>query len=156
MRLIIIRHGKAERESPTGRDADRALAPRGHRQAAWLGEHLRSVGLVRVLTSPAARAASTASIVAELTGLSAEPEPLLGLGSSAGAIIEELLPALEDSVAIVGHNPTLSDVVSILTGGVGGVGAIELRTGQAAVVELGGTEPGSATLCDLLRGEDAE
>jgi len=37
MRVWIVRHGKAEANSALGKDADRALAPRGEEQARWLG-----------------------------------------------------------------------------------------------------------------------
>ena len=41
MVLYVIRHGKAHPDSPTGRDRDRALKPKGHRQADFLGALLR-------------------------------------------------------------------------------------------------------------------
>ena len=44
MRLFIIRHGKAERTAPTGRDADRLLAPRGQEQARMVSEDASGIG----------------------------------------------------------------------------------------------------------------
>jgi len=66
--LTLFRHAKTERESSTGRDFDRRLAARGHRDAPRMGKEIRKLGLDYdlVLSSPAARAAETA----ELAGLS--------------------------------------------------------------------------------------
>src|SRR5437867_11569312 len=70
MRLMLLRHGKPESESPTGRDFDCPLAKEGFRQAqfiaAQLGEGRKLAGStpVAVLSSPAARARATAKVIA--------------------------------------------------------------------------------------------
>ncbi|MEO0631188.1 MAG: histidine phosphatase family protein, partial [Planctomycetota bacterium] len=71
--LAILRHGKAERDSPTGMDADRPLAARGARQAEWMGGQLAEAGFGKaaVFASPAARTWSTAEIVADALGTAA-------------------------------------------------------------------------------------
>ncbi len=177
MRLYLIRHGKAERDSDTGRDEDRRLAPRGERQAVWLGETLGAGELppVRIVASPAARAARTAVLIADVLGLEVETSDEVGLGSRASwvvGLVGLIAEAAETgSLAIVGHNPTLSIVAGTLVGGVGcvgGAGQIELRTGEAAVLDLpdpadpadpaDAIDPidpiGVATLVGLLRLDD--
>ncbi|MDQ7013680.1 MAG: histidine phosphatase family protein [Planctomycetota bacterium] len=163
MRLYLIRHGKAARDSDSGRDEDRRLAPRGKRQAEWLGETLAAGELppVRVVASPAARAARTAALIADVLGLEVETSDEVGLSSRASWVVGLIAEAADTvSLAIVGHNPTLSMVAETLVhgvgGGGGGVGQIELRTGEAAVLDLPDpTDPiGSATLVRLLRLDD--
>lgn len=159
MRLYLIRHGKAQRHSQSGRDQGRALVDRGRAQAAWLGAELRDDASPpqSILTSPATRALETANLIAEGLGLIAEIEDRLGLATTPSAVVE-LLGALSpaSSVALVGHNPTLSIVADVLCNGPPGVGGIELRTGQAAVIDI--PDPanaiGACRLLDLLRFEE--
>ena len=60
-RLILFRHGKAERNAPSGKDFDRALAPRGQADARAMGERLAAAGIVPdlVLVSAARRTRET-------------------------------------------------------------------------------------------------
>lgn len=159
MRVYLIRHGKAERSSRSGRDEDRVLAPRGRRQAAWLADQLRDTPEApgRILASPAARTTETAGILAEALGIPLDHRAEIGLAASPSDVVH--LIATEaglQTLALVGHNPTLSVVASVLTRGHGGGGLIELRTGQAAVIDL--IQPndplGNATLVSLLRLEE--
>ena len=62
MILHIVRHAKAEDESPTGQDADRPLRKRGHRQAEALGRFFAAEQPrpQLVLASPYQRARETA------------------------------------------------------------------------------------------------
>ena len=158
MRLYLIRHGKARRQSPTGLDEDRSLAARGREQAAWLGGELREGENPpeRVLCSPAARALETAGLLGEGLGLEVEVEERLSLRTTASAVVE-LIGSLEGvgAVALVGHNPTLSVVADVLCEGVTGGGGTELRTGEAAVIEVleMGDVVGKAEFVELLRAE---
>ena len=152
MLLWIIRHGKAEKEAPSGRDEDRALRDRGFRQAAYLGAEFvgRDDAPTRLLSSPLTRAHQTAEAIASFTGHDVElSDPLISGRGPAGilALIEHL--AAEQSLAIVGHNPELSQVVSVLAGP-GVVEADWIRTGQAVGLEL---TPGRAPalVLDVLR-----
>lgn len=158
MRLYLIRHGKAQRQGDSGRDQDRHLAARGREQAAWLGSELHHGDRPpeRLLTSPAARAWETASLLAEGLGLTAEVDDRLSLATTPSAVIE-LVTSLwvVGSVALVGHNPTLSIVADLLCHGPTGGSGLELRTGQAAVLELADVERplGTAELVEMLRAE---
>ena len=44
-RLILLRHGKAEADAPTGQDFDRALTGRGRRDVALVARELAEGGL---------------------------------------------------------------------------------------------------------------
>jgi phosphohistidine phosphatase len=151
----IIRHGKAERDSPSEADVDRALRDRGRRQAAWLGEQLagREDRPRRLVSSPAVRARQTAEIVAEALGAEMEFDDRLLIDEPAGAVVDLLQELAADGaeapVALFGHNPQFSVLAGALAGA-----AISLRTGQAAAIELpAAIEPGAGKLIDLLRRE---
>lgn len=119
--LYVLRHGIAEDENPAhpGDDHARRLTPAGiekTRLAAW---GMRALGVApdRILASPHIRAAQTAEIAAEIL---APPEGLhtevaLRLGGPIGAIVERAFAAEVPRVMIVGHNPTLSELVAELT-----------------------------------------
>ena len=165
MRLYLIRHGKAQRHGGSGRDEDRELVERGRAQARWLGERLREgdrpPGML--LTSPAARALQTGVLIGEGLGLGVRVEERLGLGSSASAIVEVVSGLVSElgalgSAALVGHNPTMSLAVQALCLGPSGGDWVELRTGQAAVIDLADAAAasgvlGAGELVELLRGE---
>ena len=60
-RLMLLRHAKTETDAPSGRDQDRRLDPRGHRDAAEIGSWLAAHPPFpdAVLVSPAIRAKQT-------------------------------------------------------------------------------------------------
>lgn len=152
MELVIVRHGKAERDSFSGRDEDRELTTRGRNQASWLGETLSEAGFAGsvVLSSRAARAIQTATLLAEGLGSPVEEVEALMLGSQ----ISDVLPLVESHesgrLLLVGHNPMMSLLASLLTTGVGYCDT-QLRTGSAALIEIDELVPGSGTLRDLIR-----
>jgi phosphohistidine phosphatase len=112
MDLILWRHADAEDGVP---DLERRLTPKGRRQAermaAWLERELPRD--CRVLVSPATRAQQTALA---LNRPSATVDAL-----APGASVEDILDAAAwpdalTSVLVVGHQPTLGEVVAFLTG----------------------------------------
>jgi phosphohistidine phosphatase len=114
MELVLWRHADAEMQNPKG-DAERALTSRGReqaeRQADWL--RARVDPRWRVLVSPAVRALQT---VAPL-GVPFEVEPRVGLSATARSVLEAAgWPDAEAPVLVVGHNPTLAEVVERLLG----------------------------------------
>lgn len=152
--VAILRHGKANQQSPTGLDADRPLLDRGIRQARWMGETLADEGFAdaRVVCSPAVRTRQTAELIAEALGVEIGEDERLFLNGTVQSVFE-LLADLADlsRVVVVGHNPTLSLVASTLTHGVGPC-EVSLRTGAAAVCSHAGViEPGSARLVGVWR-----
>ncbi len=84
MRLMLLRHGKPESESPTVRDFDCPLAKEGFRQAEFIaakleeGRKLAGSTPVSVLSSPAARAAATARVIAQALELPVTIQDVLG------------------------------------------------------------------------------
>lgn len=110
MELILWRHAEAENGTP---DMARELTVKGHKQAkhmaAWLKPRLPAD--IRILVSPTQRTQQTAAALGmDFTTLE-EVAP--------GASPHELLAAAnwpqgERSVLIVGHQPTLGEVASLL------------------------------------------
>lgn len=116
--LIVMRHAKAG-DLPGGPDIERALRPRGRRNAesagAWLAE--RDVVPDLVLCSKARRARQTWQYVNER--LRAKPEVIIDArlyDANAGdllGIFAETEPNVT-SVMYVGHNPAAQEVTEIL------------------------------------------
>lgn len=130
--LVVVRHGKSD-WSGDHADRDRPLAPRGRRQAAEAGRWLAAHGprLDLAVVSPAARATQTWELVtAELT----DPPPVRVEEAAYCFGGDALLPLVHDvegSVALVGHNPAVEELVELLTGEVR-----RMPTSCLAVVDL--------------------
>jgi phosphohistidine phosphatase len=121
-RLILLRHGKAEPDSPSGDDFDRRLAPRGVRESTAMGESLADLGMKPdvALVSPAARTRDTwAAAQAVFPETEARFEKDLYLADS-GSIRQAAERAGKScrTVMVVGHNPGLQELaVDLLTEG---------------------------------------
>jgi phosphohistidine phosphatase len=125
-RLMLLRHAKTENEAPSGRDEDRRLDNRGHRDAAeigsWIGHHPPFPDLV--LVSHAMRAMQTWEIAWEaMKELVSEPEVEL-VPELYGADVSQLLETIRDAssadpkrLMLVGHNPGMHELVLALAGG---------------------------------------
>ena len=157
MLVWIVRHGKAEAGSGSGTDAGRALAPKGERQATWLGRAVaeRRDRPGRIVSSPVRRAIETARLIN--TSLSAPLVTSVSLEtgrppSSAVILIAELDEAGDGPVMLVGHNPQLEKLVGALTAGPGADS--EMKTGQAVLVDVDPEQPiGTGELLAVLRLE---
>lgn len=151
MMLYIMRHGLAEEPTPKGDDAARKLTPKGIDKIRKAAAGMRATGLAfnMILTSPITRAAETAEIVAdELGGPKPRPVPELSTGMSPASALEALTKLrLPESVLVVGHEPTLSRLASLmLTGSSESVG-IKLKQGGVIALEFpDSVERGAATL----------
>jgi len=113
MDLILWRHAEAEPGEP---DLGRRLTAKGVQQAErvgkWLDRHLPAT--TRVLASPADRAQQTAQALKRKFRVVAE----LGPGASADAVLAVAgWPDSHEAVLIVGHQPTLGEVASLLVSG---------------------------------------
>lgn len=119
--LLIMRHAKSSWKHQGLSDYDRPLNGRGKRDAPRMGEHLRQEELVpdRILTSSAKRARKTASKVAKASGYTGKVKKLEALYDTVPGVYFEILQALPDKyprVMVVGHNPTMEQLVNYLTG----------------------------------------
>jgi phosphohistidine phosphatase len=124
-RLMLLRHAKTEHNAPSGRDEDRRLDNRGHRDASeigsWIGRNPPIPSLV--LVSQAMRALQTWEIawkaMRELV-----PEPVVEiLPELYGADISQLLETVRNAsetdpkrLMLVGHNPGMHELAIALAG----------------------------------------
>lgn len=156
MRLYVIRHGKAERDSATGRDEDRPLKPKGIRQSQWLGEQLAAAGKHKpelIVSSPLARAVDTARAVHQAVRCPLEFADALSTHSTASEILKlvESKRAI-GSLVIVGHNPLLEELIAAIISS-GSAEPPVMQTGAAAVIDLknGASLIASGKLVAMLR-----
>lgn len=115
MDLILWRHAEAVDLELVGDDMARYLTPRGEKQAArmaaWLDRQMP--GGAKVFVSPATRAEQTARALERKFKISPALAPL--------ATPEQLLelvqwPQAKGCVLLVGHQPTLGQVIARLLG----------------------------------------
>lgn len=116
MDLILWRHAEAEPHDVNKDDAARELTAKGRKQAAKMGEWLdRNLpSECRILASPAVRTVQTA----EALGRKFKTHVSLATDTTAEAILEAAKwPSSREPVLIVGHQPTLGYVASLLIAG---------------------------------------
>lgn len=141
MILVLVRHGIAEDAPPGGRDRDRRLTPRGRSRMRQIAAGLRRLKLrpATIVTSPLPRAAETAVIVGEVLGCRSEPRALdpLATGTTPEIALRALRPLAHDGpLMVVGHEPTLSGLASLILTGSADALAIDLRKGGVVVIDL--------------------
>lgn len=120
LRLSIVRHAKAEADSPTGDDAGRPLRPRGHRQAESLGAYFAADSHAPeiVLSSPYLRARETAEHIWSALDLLPQFDDRLAAHRDLGDYLDVIADlAGARSAAIIGHNPLCAGLVAVLTEG---------------------------------------
>lgn len=156
--LVVMRHAMAEQSAPT--DAERALTPRGVRDAgaagAWLAES--AVRADHALVSAALRTRQTWEAVSGAAGWGVEAsydEGLHTAGPETTLDVVRAVPPGTSTLVVVGHNPTISLLAQLLDGGEGDpeaadqillgfpTAAVAVLTVRAAWADLG---PGSASV----------
>ena len=113
-RLILLRHGKAERGAASGEDFDRDLAGRGARETASTAMALKSQGFVPdvALVSSSARTRQTwAAAASAFPGTEVRFDERLyhAEASLIRRVADEA--RVPGTVMVVGHNPGLHDLV---------------------------------------------
>ena len=155
MELFLVRHAQAEEYQPGGDDARRALTAKGRKRFARAVEGLRRIDVrfERVLFSPLLRAQETADLLAPVC--QGEMEVDLELAKPPGEeLLAHLASASEERVALVGHEPHLSQLCAWLVFGwrvledAQSSASFELEKGGVAHLR-GEPEPGAMTLVAL-------
>jgi len=137
LRLILFRHAQAEDESPRTSDHQRCLTVHGKQQASNTARQLAEAGYLPslVLVSDAARTIGTWEHAQGWLGDRAEVrshhEIYTDDARSLAALVGAQDMATHKTVALIGHNPHISALASVLTG-------MDFRfaKGQALVLEL--------------------
>jgi len=148
--LILLRHAHADPAGAGMADVDRALSATGLAEAAAAGQWLRENALIpdRVLCSPARRARETLEAVLEQIGYVDQRLETGIYEASAGQLILLLDAHLDtERVLLVGHNPGLERLASLLHSGQSS-DYRGMPPAGIAVLTLNGDmlEPGSARL----------
>ena len=145
MNLYLLRHGIAVEPGTPGveTDSERPLIPKGERRlrsaAAAMGKMELSFDLI--LSSPFIRAKQTAEIVAGELKLKKRLQftDTLACGGSMKNLAG-LLAGLEsapENVLLVGHEPYLSRLISLLVSGDADAAAVEMKKGGLCKLEVG-------------------
>jgi phosphohistidine phosphatase len=148
-RLMLLRHAKTEPDAPSGRDQDRRLDERGHRDAAeigaWLTRHPPFPDFIQV--SPAVRAKQTWELAWEamkdhVPAPRVEYVPEL-YGADPAQMLQSIrMASVTDpkQLMLVGHNPGMHELALMLTGSDDAAGrdalADNLPTSGLAVFEF--------------------
>lgn len=119
--VFLLRHAKSSWDQPLLDDYDRPLAPRGKKAAPRMGRFLASEGLIpdRVLCSGALRAIQTWNLVSEELPSEVHTEVRDEIYHASPGNLMELIRALpndEESVLLVGHNPSFESLALQATG----------------------------------------
>ncbi len=118
-KLLLIRHAKAEKETSV-KDIERPLKYIGIQDAAFMAEKLKDDSRIPqiIVSSPALRTKTTAEIFADHLLL---PDPELNKAiyeASQQTLLRVInqLPVQYNFIALVGHNPSISQILYYLTG----------------------------------------
>lgn len=132
MELYILRHGIAVERGTPGykKDSDRPLTPEGEEKMRQIADAMRGMDLKFdvILSSPYTRAEQTANIVAGELDEEVSYSDYLVPGSNALELIGEINDERPQRVLLVGHEPDLSSLISVLITG-GSDAGIELKKG---------------------------
>ena len=148
MELYIIRHAIAQQ---LGRkndflDEKRALTSEGRERMREAAKGLRKLGVEfdLILTSPLVRAVETAEIIAHALGLNkkdVDETDNLAPGASPDELFAEIKRrAGAESIALVGHEPDLGNLISKIVSGSEGL-AVQLKKGSTCLIEVVETVP---------------
>lgn len=150
MRWYFLRHAKTERESWSGKDKDRRLAPKGINQVAELKELLSVLPITSIRCSSAQRTRETAIACNPLIPITFSEELYLATLDQWKRILSN---EAQDHMLYIGHNDGISEFVTWLTGE-----HIHLQTGALVTVDFLGSDPvalgpGTASLIAYERPE---
>jgi phosphohistidine phosphatase len=154
LKLMLLRHAKTEKNSETGLDFDRSLAPKGQRQAQSMSAHLTEYGLTEtaVFCSDAKRTRETFDFIQLGNQIKALTyDHALYLASR-----EELLTILSKQqgnslILLIGHNDGLSDLASYLTDTYLHLDTCTLLTLNVHVDEWQALSAGTCTIAEVFR-----
>ena len=145
MNFYILRHGIAQEMGMpgVGKDSERELVPEGRRKLRKIATAMNALDLTFdvILASPHVRAEQTATAVAEVLDMKPTVELTHDLTPSGSmrdliAAINGRKPAPGD-VLLVGHEPYLSELISLLvSGGADGLSVV-LKKGGFCRLSIG-------------------
>lgn len=144
--IYLLRHGIAEDPRPGLDDEDRRLTPEGKRKMTRAAAGLKRLGLEPdvVLSSPLRRAVETATIAARVLrpDRPIQIHPPLAPGHSPEQIVRGLDEfASARHLVLVGHEPTMGQLVSYLLTGSTGLMSVDFKKGAMAAIYVAAIPP---------------
>lgn len=139
-RIMLLRHAKSSHDNHDLKDFDRPLAKRGRKDAPRMGKFLKQVNILpgHVESSPAQRARQTTELFLESAGLidvNVEWNKELYYGGARDYLTTiQNAPKGTDTILLVGHNPLMEEIVSLLCNGEGAYTA-RMPTAALACIE---------------------
>jgi phosphohistidine phosphatase len=153
-RLLLLRHAKSSWDDPTLDDHERPLAPRGLKATKRLSRWIEAYGVAPdlVLCSTATRAQETlARVAASLGSPPVHVEDRLYHASVEGLLARIGLVGNEiETLLVVGHNPGLEELCSVLTGSPATMPTGALATLVGEVERWADLAPGRLSLESLV------
>jgi phosphohistidine phosphatase len=136
-RLLLLRHAKSDWDSGVAGDHDRPLATRGRKAAKAMGRFIALAALEPdyAISSTAVRARTTLQLAMEAGDWTCpvnETRELYHAGVSDVLSVVGECSDSDESVMIVGHQPTWGGVVEALTGA-----ATRMATGTLVGIDIG-------------------
>lgn len=139
MQHYLIRHAHAVDMTP---DAVRPLSGKGRAQVGRLGDFLRGNEVFvpdEIWHSPLLRAKETAVAIAQAVSFKGPVREVAGLEPEADpSVIARLLGGSHRSIAVVGHEPHLGALASMLIGGQRTRPVVHMKKCAALAIEGGG------------------
>ena len=133
MLLYFLRHGEADWPNWKKPDDERPLTKSGKKEMREVAKFLRRLKARPnvIVTSPLPRAAQTAELAADYLKAKLFEDDLLGPAFGTDDLQKLLKRHSADSVLIVGHEPSFTEVISELTGA-----SLKLSKAGLALVEI--------------------
>ena len=135
--VIFFRHGKSDWDTEEQSDHERPLKKRGVKASRKMGKYLKDTGFVPdvCITSSAQRARETLDVALEATHWDVPVQVTDELYEASPGGVLDVLHSIEDAVEnvlVVGHEPSLSMTIRLLTGGT----AVRFPTAAMARIDL--------------------
>jgi phosphohistidine phosphatase len=154
--LILLRHAKSSWNDASLDDFDRPLNERGRKAAITVGKFLakEKVPIDLVLSSPAMRARETSGLVLKASTISLEMRFDQRIYEASSMRLMEVVTQIDDdrnTVLLVGHNPGMEELLTLLTGKEERMQTAALATISLNVKKWERVIPGKGLLDSLIR-----
>jgi phosphohistidine phosphatase len=149
--LHLLRHAKSDWSEPTVADHDRPLNRRGKRARTIVATHVAGWQVDLVVCSTARRARQTAKPVGAVLGCRVQYEA--ALYAAVPTHLLEFVRTLSDrdeSVMLVGHNPSLEELTAMLCGQSQTYPTAALGTIDLAIDRWDEVSPGCGTVAAFV------
>lgn len=158
-RLYLVRHAKSSWDDPALSDFERPLNGRGESAAPFMGEvlSLRGYSPQLIVSSPAKRAARTAILVKEASGVDAEVRFDDRIYEASPNTLRQVVAGFSDSldsVMLVGHNPGMEGFLRFLTCRLEPMPTAALAVIDLAIDGWGAADADRGSCVEVIRPKD--